>query len=67
MTDGNAYTAMNGSQASIGFVMLYNVTSALSGYISDMNYSSQESHNRDSALIFSNDQQGSLKCQYHRQ
>ena len=28
-------------------VMLLNVTSGLSGYISEMNYSRQESHNRD--------------------
>jgi hypothetical protein len=28
-------------------VMLFNVTSALSGYISDMNYSRNESHDRD--------------------
>jgi hypothetical protein len=31
----------------IVIVILFNIISALSGYISDMNYSRQESHNQD--------------------
>jgi len=33
-------------------VLLFNITSALLGYISDMNYSRKDSHNRDKVPYF---------------